>query len=846
MPAMRLRLRVHRNELPAVSTLWPIPDTQLKITVAQLLDQVNAIFPLESAVWGLEHYTVTVGGYECLHYHEVGNVCKDEDEVVIRPLQTAEVRARTLLGRDQITGDGRHLFDGIPFGRPLLRGVMRPDLWIPPRKKRRLELDDVPYAVVEVEALNEGALMRLEDADEGLDDEDSEEDGDFDLEEEEEKEEQSEESETSSSDSSSEDDDDEEDSSEEDSSGSGSSDSSDDDDSMSEASWDGIKSGPPTPPSRKAASLTALGSRMDLAGSQPKTRAQPGPSEHSHAAAGKQGRDAPQAALKRKEPSDEQTSIEGKDVGKPREGKSKTQERNARRRDSKKLAHLKEVGVLAATADLTTLHEWQGSNKRQKNVDQVEIQTPAADQPSEPAAATAEKDTSTETLGRSPENDDTQPESGTRQSIRSQRDSKSDAARIEEQRQQLLDQIASGGVEVTAKNSRKRAISEVDEDEGPEEMSTKQAPAEATSVTNQVTEQAAAPEMSVEPSANPKNTKALDMVPSSVARRSKLDLAGSKRLLFGSLGVRVPKTQEEKDALQKRLSDRAKLRAAPPVEGLAPNAGNKSGDNATADDEQRIEEEDPEAWREKIELTAVECCEEGVTLSTPPFPFYQRWDPQQRRKKSKARTGKAYMAQNKGQQKRGKASAANGEHVEYYDKYNQNGEGDALDYDDAVDDDEYWEEGALLDGEYDEEGNQDAAAQQLLDETAAQEPDDGFPTLPEDINSLASLAETDAQKDDFITYKELTCSAVTKWQPSMLTRTAQIQGNDEDGWSIKLAMRDVRPKEFDDDGKRVYSKFEMEGMSDNEDEDERVRTVQWSEMVEPRLLLRSEKAVDGA
>lgn len=49
----------------------------------------------------------------------------------IRPLLTAEVRARTLTGRDQITDDGRHLVDGIPFGRPYLRRPNRPDLRIP-------------------------------------------------------------------------------------------------------------------------------------------------------------------------------------------------------------------------------------------------------------------------------------------------------------------------------------------------------------------------------------------------------------------------------------------------------------------------------------------------------------------------------------------------------------------------------------------------------------------------------------------------------------------------------------------------------------------------------------------
>lgn len=57
----------------------------------------------------------------------------------IRPLMTAEVRARTLTGRHQISDDGRHLVDGVPFGRPYLRHPNRPAVRIPPRKRRRLD-----------------------------------------------------------------------------------------------------------------------------------------------------------------------------------------------------------------------------------------------------------------------------------------------------------------------------------------------------------------------------------------------------------------------------------------------------------------------------------------------------------------------------------------------------------------------------------------------------------------------------------------------------------------------------------------------------------------------------------
>ena len=62
-------------------------------TIAQLLEDVNEVLPLETEVggensqycggqWGLEDYAVEVGGYECLHFMEVDGLLRDGDEVV--------------------------------------------------------------------------------------------------------------------------------------------------------------------------------------------------------------------------------------------------------------------------------------------------------------------------------------------------------------------------------------------------------------------------------------------------------------------------------------------------------------------------------------------------------------------------------------------------------------------------------------------------------------------------------------------------------------------------------------------------------------------------------------------
>ena len=165
---MRLRLTIQRNGLPAANILWAVPDTNsaTAYTVTRLLEDVHLIVPLEAEHWGLEHYVVEVAGFECLHFMPVGQCLKEDDHVSIRPLMRAEMRARTLTGRHQISDGGQHLVDGIPFGRPYLRQPNRPAVRIPPRKRQRLEeIIDEDADQVEADAMealvraNQGALV---------------------------------------------------------------------------------------------------------------------------------------------------------------------------------------------------------------------------------------------------------------------------------------------------------------------------------------------------------------------------------------------------------------------------------------------------------------------------------------------------------------------------------------------------------------------------------------------------------------------------------------------------------------------------------------------------------------
>jgi len=81
--------RAHRGTVASTSNL---PLANGGYTVAQLLEDVNEVVPLEtepsvfdpefSGQWGLEDYVVEVDGSECLHFMEIEGLLRDGDEVV--------------------------------------------------------------------------------------------------------------------------------------------------------------------------------------------------------------------------------------------------------------------------------------------------------------------------------------------------------------------------------------------------------------------------------------------------------------------------------------------------------------------------------------------------------------------------------------------------------------------------------------------------------------------------------------------------------------------------------------------------------------------------------------------
>ncbi|KAK4443078.1 hypothetical protein QBC34DRAFT_214059 [Podospora aff. communis PSN243] len=178
---MRLRLVIRRHALPEVRIVFGV-QLENDPTIANLLEQVNEVVPLESTEWGLEDYAVELRdaaghGFDCMHFQQVSVVLKSDEEVFIRPLVTEDRKKRRLSGRDQISSDGKHLIDGIAFGRPRLRTPRdRPPIEIPPLKRRRLTYDDQEPDDADLE--DEGQLLLMEHGEEDEDEDEDYEDPD--------------------------------------------------------------------------------------------------------------------------------------------------------------------------------------------------------------------------------------------------------------------------------------------------------------------------------------------------------------------------------------------------------------------------------------------------------------------------------------------------------------------------------------------------------------------------------------------------------------------------------------------------------------------------------------------
>ncbi|KAI1207165.1 uncharacterized protein F4807DRAFT_435928 [Annulohypoxylon truncatum] len=391
-------------------------------------------------------------------------------------------------------------------------------------------------------------------------------------------------------------------------------------------------------------------------------------------------------------------------------------------------------------------------------------------------------------------------------------------ALFEAKRQELLDAIADGGVEVGPP-------SQSDESSRTSNL-TKRKRQEQDGLDQQATQEAT-------PAKTPASED--DQSPASTQKRRRIDVSAGRRMLFGALGLRNPKTKEDEEKLRAKL-----MKDVRPLENLRLKQDPKDA-QLIGESEGKSTEEDLDSWKNKIIYRAVECCQEGIVLSEPPFPFIQRWDPQQQgywsQKKNK-RGGQSKRTQrneahfyqdSRLSKKRKHDESAMWDEEGYDDTFN--GIDDTtnadveLNYDDPEDDQHYETNGPTND------------ASQFTDM-------DDLPSLPSDLSTLPVLRPGEVQVGMVITWQQWSCSSATGWQPQLSNVTGVVVRIDDDatGVEVCLAKRDRyldrNEKKYDQKGQRIYDKFEAPDFDDEEeeDEDEGFRTMGFAEMQQPRIL----------
>ena len=465
-------------------------------------------------------------------------------------------------------------------------------------------------------------------------------------------------------------------------------------------------------------------------------------------------------------------------INPPGEGSLRTKKSNQRAKLRRRLSKLKEFGVLPTEADFAALREWETNNGDWN----LTLE----------AKPTADK----------------------KRQSREQED-----AEFQAKRQRLLLDLESGGVDIDVFDEKDDPDSAQDNKEQEQEQEQEQ---------DREQEQ-------------PECDTTMNDVEESVKKRS-LDVASTRRMLFGSLGVKPPRSKEDEEATRKKLAGKV----------------NTFQSQRTTDQQPtEVEDDLEENWQDKLVIRATECVFDDIELTAPPFPFEQRWD-----KEAHEIIGRRKGWGNKKRKRKQRIQVHDvPENGEYY----ENGHG--YGYEDGYDDGNGTYENGELELNYDdteqqqqpnEEPSQVDDVEQAQKQTPAEIPEsdteDELPTLPDDIGFIPEVVEDGLKEDAIIAFKQLDMSKATNWQPQVSEyRVAQIHDIFEDNMmKIRLAKRDRKQRqpqhhhddvEDEEEEPRLYSGFEMPGFGDEEDgEDDGFREMSFTELIEPKLLRAGEGA----
>jgi hypothetical protein len=883
---MRLQLTIQRHALPPTNILWTVraqdptsTSAHASATISQLLEDVNDIIHLESEEWGLEDYVVEVGGYECLHFQPIDSVLKEDDKVTIRALQTSDLRIRKLGGRHQISIDGRHLFDGVAFGRPYLRKIARPAFRIPPRKRRKLDLGHGQYIEDDsvVQALLPGhtdsadpplensrsasnlnlrtenplqivSRQHFEDADQDSvgEEDDSDFDSDFQSFSEEEGDEEGLELSAELKALL------EEDPFEP---GEGENRSSD----------QGLN-GEPEENTFDATRQHKKRKRASERASEDSSIASVGDSNSLHMIAHTAQPDKIQSSSTPSSGSgsgpEVDAGLESKEVqpramddsdcisGTPHLGD--TSSSGSSSNESLSESDSSDVDSPASGSMSSSTDSDSGSKSASDSESEMEWES-QVDSESEPGS---EPENVNVTIADAPVNGPTKPGPAVERELSSHArsasvhgapgkgSSRTHKNNQRQRKRKKLNDLKALGLLAPEAGFQELSTYEQTEFEasGTHTLAQQNGLSDALETRRQeLMEQVTSPKsdsMLVSAHSAPSSdvaTHALTPqnsalpVPSSAAvdaeshqeipkRRVTLDLESSRRMVFGSLGLRTPKTPAAEQELREKLAEMGRTSANGWTKCTVPERANSS--QASGRDVSKPME--IEAWRDKLILSAVECEGDGQILSTPPFPFVQRWQQSNQNNKQEGHS------KNHNHIDKGELAP-----ISTIDNDPQ-GNSESVDEESILD-------GVGLNGviqsQLTQEAHELSKRQDINGLTAS-----GLPQVS-DFNVLAALKVEDAVAGAVIAFKQLDMSKETNWQPQISAyRTAKIDAVLEDG-TLRLMLaesdRTPMPHFFDDQtGERTFDKFEMPIDEEDEDPDTGFRELLYGDLIEPKLVER--------
>ena len=293
-------------------------------------------------------------------------------------------------------------------------------------------------------------------------------------------------------------------------------------------------------------------------------------------------------------------------------------------------------------------------------------------------------------------------------------------------------------------------------------------------------------------------------------KRSRLDVAGSRRLLFGALGVRTPKTAAQEEALRERLSK--------PTRQLKP----KDVDSpALTEPEPELVIPSHDRWKNKLVVKAVECVAKNRHCEVPPFPFKHPW--QVRKDKERSRADRRHQQHEDTSHVNDDQQAAEEEHL--------NTQEVEMDYGDNPSQ-------AVTTSRTVTTGSQHEMHEQRQERT-----DEADIPIPSDFDVLFDLKEQDLVSGTVIAYKELHVGQ--NFQPEQSPyRVARILSVENNELRLKLApqFREGANAEYDEEtGERVYGKLEMPG-DDDEEPDDGLREMKFDNLIAPKFVAPSDSA----